>query len=101
MHIADRSLFLAISRLLWAFDILPAPAGHGNSDPITPDPTALTEGFLVKPKKFPASFEVRSEKKAEVLREEWRRVSVKLNKEGQWESIPQGMFFKEYVPLAV
>jgi len=52
MHIAERSLFLAISRLLWGFDFSKALDSHGNE--ITPDIDDLTEGLFVFPRPFPA-----------------------------------------------
>lgn len=42
MHVADRSLFIAISRLLWAFEFEPVP-GY----PIEQD--AVTAGFIASP----------------------------------------------------
>lgn len=39
MHLAERSLFLGISRALWAFDILPALDASGKE--IIPEPEKL------------------------------------------------------------
>ena len=44
-HVADRGLFLAMSRLLWAFSFSQVP-GH----PINPD--AMTQGFIAAPMPF-------------------------------------------------
>lgn len=97
IHIAERSLFLAISRLLWAFDFELAEDDKGNK--IRPDPDKLTEGFLVLPKKFPAKIVPRSEERANRVREEWAKIEDTLDENGQWKKIPEGMFFKEYIPL--
>ena len=97
MHIAERSLFLAISRFLWAFDFACETGADGK--PIVPDPSAMTDGVLVRPMEFPAKITPRSEKRAEGMREEWRKVEGKLNEQGQWKRVPEGMFSKEYVPL--
>ncbi|KAJ4348840.1 uncharacterized protein N0V89_010218 [Didymosphaeria variabile] len=97
MHIAERSLFLAMSRLLWAFDFSMKKDEFGND--IVPDADALTDGVLVRPEAFPAVVTPRSEKKAEAVRAEWAKVEGKLDGRGQWKRVPEGMFSKEYVPL--
>ncbi|KAF2443306.1 cytochrome P450 [Karstenula rhodostoma CBS 690.94] len=97
MHIAERSLFLAIARLLWAFDFRMAKDDAGND--IVPDADALTDGVLVRPEGFPVVITPRSEEKAEAVRREWARVEGKLDERGQWMRVPEGMFSKEYVPL--
>lgn len=99
MHIAERSLFLAIARFLWAFDFTCDTDADGKS--IVPDPNALTDGVLVRPLEFPVKITPRSEKKAMSMREEWDKVEDKLNEKGQWKRVPEGMFSKEYVPLVV
>ncbi|PSN66267.1 cytochrome P450 [Corynespora cassiicola Philippines] len=98
MHIADRSLFLAISRMLWAFNIELAQDDKGQD--IVPNADDLTEGMLVLPKDFPVKIVRRSEERAALVRKEWDMVSDKLDESGQWKRAPDGMFFKEYIPLA-
>ncbi|KAI3393066.1 hypothetical protein diail_4775 [Diaporthe ilicicola] len=96
MHIADRSLFLSISRLLWAFNIEKAVDAQGIE--IVPDQDELTEGVLVQPKPFPAKITPRSEKHAQAIREEWEQCQPLLNNRNQWKEIPKGMPFKPYMP---
>lgn len=69
MHVAERSLFLGISRILWAFTIEPAVDEAGNK--IIPDPGKLTQGFVCMPEEFPAKITPRSEARAETVRREW------------------------------
>jgi hypothetical protein len=97
MHIADRSLFLAYARILWAFNF-DTPENEDGSK-VLPDPTALTEGLFVLPKPFAARIVPRSKERANIIREEWTKVTEKLDKYAQWKRVPEGMFFKEYVPL--
>ncbi|KAF2195125.1 cytochrome P450 [Zopfia rhizophila CBS 207.26] len=97
MHIAERSLFLAISRLLWAFEFHKPVNEKGEE--ITPDPEDLTEGLLVVPRSFPIKVVVRSEERADVVRKEWERIGGLLDEGGQWRKVPEGMVWKEYVPL--
>ncbi|KAI0817856.1 putative cytochrome P450 [Xylaria sp. FL0064] len=69
MHVADRSLFLSISRLLWAFDIKRPLDAEGNE--IVPDPTKITQGFLAVPLPFQAIITPRDAKRAEIIRKQW------------------------------
>ena len=86
-HVAERSLFLGIARLLWAFDIEKAVDTEGK--PIWPDASELTEGGLVQPKSFPASIRPRSEEKADAVRREWEAMEGLLDGEGQWKALPK------------
>lgn len=100
MHIADRSLFFAIARLLWAFNLDKAVDSEGRS--ITPDADALTQGFLVQPIAFPAKIRPRSEKHAELVRAAWKEAQDLLDESKQWAKIPdtlrESAYFSEKVP---
>ncbi|KAL7622129.1 hypothetical protein AAE478_007631 [Parahypoxylon ruwenzoriense] len=70
IHVAERSLFLGISRLLWGFNI--EPELDQNGKPILPDPDKLTQGFVCMPEEFKARIVPRSkERKARIL-SEWK-----------------------------
>lgn len=56
-------LFIAISKLLWAFGIL-------SKDGMSYDIFAYTEGFNIRPKKFECVVRVRSQQHREVLERE-------------------------------
>lgn len=88
-HIAERSLFLGISRLLWAFNF--DKALDKNGVPITPDAAELTEGALVQPKPFPARIEPRSQEKVEMIRREWKMMEELLDEKEQWKVPPEGL----------
>ena len=96
MHIAERSLFLAISRMLWAFDIKPPKDSNGES--VLPDPAKLTQGLFVLPEKFEAVIVPRSEKKAEMVRKQWKDCTALLDDDMQWRKVPEGMMFSSYDP---
>ncbi|KAI1322760.1 putative cytochrome P450 [Xylariaceae sp. FL0255] len=68
IHVADRSLFLSISRLLWAFDFK-RPIEEGVE--VIPDPTKVTQGFLVAPLPFKAVIVPRDAKRAEIIGRDW------------------------------
>lgn len=90
MHVAERSLFLAMSCLLWAFDI--EPALDSNSEKITPNPDEYTQGFVVEPLLFHARFTPRSKERAEMVSREWKQAQEHLDSlTGQWKVIPTGM----------
>lgn len=88
IHVAERSLFLGISRILWAFDILPTLDEHGNSK--LPDQERLTQGFVCMPEPFSARFVPRSAERANVVRKEWREAEAELlhPETKQWLSSP-------------
>ncbi|KAK5459648.1 hypothetical protein LTS15_003777 [Exophiala xenobiotica] len=69
MHVAERSLFLGISRMLAAFDIRPELDEKGR--PILPDPDNLTQGFVCMPQRFRARITPRSKERAEMVKMEW------------------------------
>lgn len=86
-HVAERSLFLGIARLLWAFDIEKAVDAEGK--PVWPDANELTEGGLVQPKSFPARIRPRSQEKADAVRREWEMMEGLLDGDGQWKVPPK------------
>lgn len=94
MHIADRSLYLAISRLLWAYDFHKANDPHTGRE-IIPDMDDMAEGVMMLPNPFPADIRPRSPQRAECVRREWDQVSKLLDGEGQWQSVPEGIIWKD------
>ncbi|KAK1808405.1 hypothetical protein LTR12_017238 [Friedmanniomyces endolithicus] len=63
-HLAERNLFLAMAKLLWAFNI------SSKTVPDTDPVTGYSEGFLVCVKDFDADFKPRSDRRREtILRE--------------------------------
>ncbi|TBU46186.1 cytochrome P450 [Dichomitus squalens] len=80
MHLAKNSLFITMSRILWAFDILPAIGGDGR--PILPDPWNFTNGFNSKPVSFPCALKCRSPKVIECIEREWDAAKERL---GRWQ----------------
>lgn len=72
IHIAERSLFIAISRLLWAFEFLPELDDQKNE--ILPDPEKLTEGLAVMPLPFGVRIIPRSDERRRIVEAEWAAV---------------------------
>lgn len=92
MHIADRTLLFAVSRLLWAFNIEKALDSEGKE--VVPDPEKLTPGFLVHPEPFATRISPRSERHAEVLTNEWEACQMLLDQGKQWKVVPGGLVRK-------
>ncbi|KAH6647035.1 cytochrome P450 [Truncatella angustata] len=67
IHIAERSLFLAMACLLWAFDI-------STPDPSKIDTEHLIGGLAVVPAPFECHIKPRDAQRADVARREWRRM---------------------------
>lgn len=88
MHLAERSLFLGMSRILWAFDITPALDENGK--PIIPDQSKLTQGFVCMPEPYPAKITPRSPERAEIVRRDWERAEKESldPQTKQWISSP-------------
>ncbi|KAJ4401485.1 hypothetical protein N0V91_007919 [Didymella pomorum] len=88
MHVAERSLFLGVARMLWAFKF--EPQLDGNGCPILPDPDQLTQGFVCQPAIFPVSIEPRSEQRARIVTREWQDAgSTCLDPvTKQWQNLP-------------
>ncbi|OTB07018.1 hypothetical protein M426DRAFT_54404 [Hypoxylon sp. CI-4A] len=99
MHIADRSIFLAISRLLWAFDFERATDEKTGKEMI-PDRKALVpeNGSFVQPAPFKAAIKPRSAWKAQQIREEWGKMTELLDDDGQWKAVPEGLVWRDYEP---
>ncbi|KAK7978325.1 hypothetical protein PG996_004368, partial [Apiospora saccharicola] len=100
MHIADRSLFLAMSRVLWAFDFRRPviETAAGKKEEVVPDMADLTEGLFVMPRPFGAVITPRSEARARRVREEWDAVKGLLDEEMQWKTVPEGLVWRDQEP---
>lgn len=92
MHVAERSLFLAVSRLLWGFNILPMPGR-------LPDAEDLIGAVTIQPAPFEVRLEARSVGRGDVMRVGWENVREGyLNGDMQWRSVPEGMAFSTWMP---
>lgn len=71
--LAANSLFIALAKILWAFDILPLKG-------VTYDTFRYTEGFNIRPRKFECEIKVRSESHKAVLQSELKVAEAVLEK---------------------
>jgi cytochrome P450 len=72
-NLAENSLYIALAKILWAFDIQPKEGA-------TYDTFAYTEGFNIRPRKFECEIRVRSEAHRRVLMEDLKDAERVLEK---------------------
>ena len=74
IHLAERNLFLAMAKLLWAFDFCAKRDGQNVAVPVDTDAkTGYSEGFLHCPKPFELDVRRRSERRRATIMEEFER----------------------------
>jgi len=77
IHIATQSMFIVISRVLWAFNIVPPTDESGV--PILPSADDFTSGLITRPMPFKVLFQPRSKATAELILEEAERAESELS----------------------
>jgi len=70
MHVAERSLFLGMSRMLWAFNITQKIR---DGKPVPIDPDKLTQGFVCMPDTFECDIKPRDANRARLIRDDWQK----------------------------
>ncbi|KAI0200232.1 cytochrome P450 [Astrocystis sublimbata] len=86
IHVAERSLFLAMARLLWAFDFRPAVDSVTGREVPVADKDDLQGGIFVTPRPFSAQITPRDPDKVQAIKRAWTDVSGKcLDKDMQWK----------------
>jgi cytochrome P450 len=89
MWVADRSLFLGITGILWSFSITPKKDAQGRD--MLPDADDLVVAIAAKPATFEANILPRDEKRARIVRGEWEGAQRLLNpRTKQWKEAPEG-----------
>lgn len=74
IHLAERNMWLAFAKLLWAFDFKPGMGEDGKRADIDTNPeTAYSEGFLVCAKKYPLEIEVRGDERRKTIEREYKQ----------------------------
>ncbi|KAL2196674.1 cytochrome P450 [Corynascus similis CBS 632.67] len=91
MHAVDRTMFLFIARLMWAFDLSPAKDADGQD--IIPKQDDLQGNFLRQPRRFPLKITPRSDLRAATVRKAWAECQKLLDDDKQWKETPEGMPF--------
>ncbi|KAF1951285.1 cytochrome P450 [Byssothecium circinans] len=71
--LAANSLFIALAKILWAFEILPLKG-------VSYDTFAYTEGFNIRPRKFDCEIHVRSEAHRAILQRELKEAKEVLER---------------------
>jgi cytochrome P450 len=72
IHLAERNLFIAVAKLLWAFDFEPSRDEKGRPMELDVESeTAYTEGLMHGPKDYNCIVKVRSEARRETIMREF------------------------------
>ncbi|KAF2186188.1 putative cytochrome P450 [Zopfia rhizophila CBS 207.26] len=87
-HVAERGLFMAISKMLWAFKFERIPG----SEKIVQD--AVTPGFIVRPVDYKCAITPRDEKRVEIIRREWQQAQESLDAD---ENFTEQFFQRAFV----
>ncbi|OLN93206.1 Fumitremorgin C synthase 4 [Colletotrichum chlorophyti] len=74
-RMAENSMLMTMSKLLWYFDIVP-----GERKPDTAVHTGFKDAILTGPKAFDVTFKVRSEERKKILMREWNKADEWLQK---------------------
>lgn len=81
IHLAERNLFLAIAKIIWAFSIKPAVDEQGKEVELDINPqTGYGEGFLLCVKDFPCKITPRSEARRETIMREFNEAQKVFSK---------------------
>ncbi|CAK7225230.1 hypothetical protein SEUCBS140593_005832 [Sporothrix eucalyptigena] len=92
IHIAERSLFLGISRLAWAFTFTKTPGVQYDAD-------NLVGSITVQPADYPCVITPRAPGKVDIIRQAAAECRTLLDETtGQWKKVPEGMAFSTWVP---
>lgn len=107
-HVAERGLFIAISRMLWGFELHRVCGADGQFEPIDRD--AVTPGFIVRPEahklvqpisligkianeQTSCDIRPRDPERARVIQQAWAEAQTQLDSEGNFkEEFFQTMF---------
>lgn len=81
-HIADRSLFIVFTRLLWTLNFRPA-IDPATGKELPPSVDAFSEGFSSHPLPFTARMEPRGDWVKDVVEAEWREKEHELEVAGK------------------
>ncbi|CAK7218963.1 hypothetical protein SEUCBS140593_003732 [Sporothrix eucalyptigena] len=76
LHLAENSLYITLAKILWAFKIEPPLDENGMTLPMDVSDDAYEEGVNTLPKPYKVRFTPRSQKRLDVLKEEWGRAQV-------------------------
>lgn len=79
VHVAEKSLFLNIARVLWAFDLAKKKDAHG--DAIEPE-ASMVPGWMTIPLPFVCDIRCRSNDKKALIEQRWNEAKATLKADG-------------------
>lgn len=97
VHIAERSLFLGMSRILWGFDVKFKLDHLGK--PIIPDIDDLIGGITVHPRPYQVDIKPKNPQRLQIMRNAIAEAKTQLHEDTiQWKKIPDDMVFGNWKP---
>ncbi|OQV00131.1 hypothetical protein CLAIMM_05669 [Cladophialophora immunda] len=83
IHVAERALFVAVAKILWAFDISPALDAQGKPVEVDLSEKGYGDGIIVVPLPFECSIKVRSDSKKATIMDEFAKAEKSVFSEYQ------------------
>lgn len=71
LHLAENSMFIVLSKLLWAFEVLPPLGADGEEVPVNTGDDAFMPGGNTVPKEYSARWRLRNEEVRKTIASEW------------------------------
>ncbi|KAK5080715.1 hypothetical protein LTR05_008419 [Lithohypha guttulata] len=78
MHLAENSLLITLAKILWAFEILPPVGKNGQPEKVDISDDSYEDGGNTLPKPYRIRFQVRNERRADVLVADWEQARAGL-----------------------
>lgn len=91
VHLAEKSLFLNISRVLWAFDLSKKKDPAGGPGGVVEPEAGMVPGWMTIPLPFVCDIRCRSGEKRELIERVWSEARATLKADGD---IPDGQGYK-------
>lgn len=89
-HLAERNLFLTVSKLIWAFDVTKKKGPDGKEIPI--DAEDYAPGGVISLKPYSVDIKVRDPERSELIKSEWEKGRNEfLDENEQWYKAPPGV----------
>ena len=97
IHIAERSLFLGITRMIWALEFSPDTGKNGS--PVTYDVDDLVGSITVEPRHYKCNIKPRSPERVRIVRQAAADCRALLDPQThQWKAPPKDMAFSTWMP---
>ncbi|KAK2598866.1 hypothetical protein N8I77_012248 [Diaporthe amygdali] len=83
-HVAERNLFMAISRMLWTFNIEQKRDVYGNLKSVDRDAVYPENGLIIRPADFECTISPRDTMRKTLISKAWKEAEKNLDSEGNF-----------------